>query len=172
MFEAGDYIVYGNNGVCRVEKVGTIELSDTPKDKMYYTLCPYYLKGRTIFTPVDNEKVIMRRILTKEEAIELIDDIKNIDLFWISDEKRREMEYKEALKKCDCREAVKIIKTIYLRKKSRIAEGKKLTTGDEKYFHMAEESLYGEMAISLGMNKDEVKEYVIERVGQLIEKKD
>ena len=59
--------------------------------------------------------------------------IATIDSLWIQDEKRRELEYKEAVKKSDCREFVKIIKAIYLRMQSRMAEGKKVTSGDEKY---------------------------------------
>lgn len=105
----------------------------------------------------------MRRILTKTEAMELIDGITKIDSLWIADEKTRELQYKEMFRKCDCRELVRIIKTIYARKQARLAEGKKVTTQDEKYFHMAEEALYGELAISLGMTKDEVKAFVIER---------
>ena len=46
----------------------------------------------------------------------------------------------------------------------RIAEGKKVTSSDSKYFHLAEESLYGELAISLDMEKEEVKDYVKEKV--------
>lgn len=172
MFGVGDYIVYGSNGVCKVEKIGNIDSPGISKDKIYYTLCPYYIKGSKIFTPADNQKVIMRSVLSKEEAINLIDDIKNIESLWSLDVKNREVEYKAALKKCDCRELIKIIKTIYLHKQSRLADGKKVTAGDEKYFHMAEESLYGELAIPLEMNKDDVKEYVIARVEQLMTTQD
>jgi len=49
-------------------------------------------------------------------------------------------------------------------------EGKKVTAVDEKYFHLAENSLYGELAIPLEMTKEEVKKYVVERVEQLQEK--
>ena len=47
---------------------------------------------------------------------------------------------------------------------ARIAEGKKVTSSDSKYFHIAEDSLYGELAISLGMEKEEVKDYIHERI--------
>ena len=44
--------------------------------------------------PVDNEKVVMRRILTKEEAEELAGQISEIDTVWIQEEKSREQMYK------------------------------------------------------------------------------
>ncbi len=164
MFEVGDYIIYGINGVCRVEAIGNLDVKGIPKDRMFYTLVPIYSKGSKLFTPTDNEKVIMRRVMNMEEAQALIDDIRNIETIWIADEKKREMIYKEALKKCDGREWVKIIKTVYLKKKLRISEGKKGIVSDEKYLRMAEDNLYGELAIPLGMDRAQVEQYITDRV--------
>lgn len=165
MFEVGDYIVYGNNGVCKVEAVGKLKAPGMPKDKLYYTLSPYNSKGSKIFTPVDNKRVVMRPIISKKEAIELIKDLKNIDLLVVSDENRIEEEYKEALRKCDCKELVKVIRTIANRKNSRLKEGKKITAGDEKYLQMAEEYLLEELSIPLEMDKEQVKELIVKEVG-------
>lgn len=166
MFKVGDYIVYGSVGVCKVEKVGSVEFSGIGKDRQYYTLLPVYTKGSTVFTPVDNKKVLMRPIISKEEAMELIHDIQNIELLWMDDDTRREAVYKEALQKQDCKELIKIIKTTYQRKQSKLAEGKKVPIGDEKYFKLAEDYLYGELAISFGMEKEQVKEFIIDNVTQ------
>ncbi len=164
MFKTGDCIVFGTRGVCQVVQVGYLNLDGIPKDKLYYTLTPYYSHGSTVFTPVDNQKVIMRPILTKREAEKLLDEMKDIETLWIGSEKLREFRYKDALRTCDCREIVKIIKTIHLRKRSRIAAGKKITFIDEKYFKIAEDSLYGELAVALNMSRETVKNYVIEHV--------
>lgn len=141
MYLVGEYIVYGTSGVCKVEAVGSMQMSGVNKDKLYYTLAPLYSK-------------------------ELIEQIPTIELLWVADEKRREDIYKTALRTCDCREWIKIIKTLYLRKISRIAEGKKVTVSDGKYLHMAEERLYEELALALDMDKDEVVEYITEHVEQ------
>ena len=81
MFEVGDMIIYGNNGVCRVETVGKVDSAILPKDREYYTLCPHYSKGSKIFSPVDNQKVIMRPVINKEEAMQLIDTIKDVVVY-------------------------------------------------------------------------------------------
>jgi len=167
MFEVGDYVIYGNNGVCMVEAVGTMNMSGISKDRLYYTLVPVYKHGSKVFTPIDNNKVIMRRIISKEEALELIDNINGIESLWVQEERRREQIYKEALKTCDCKELIKIIKTLYLRRQSRMADGKKVTAVDEKYLIIAEEHLYGELAIPLKMPKDKVEEYIADRVGSM-----
>lgn len=35
-----------------------------------------------------------------------------------------------------------------------------MTAVDAKYIHLAEESLYGELAVSLDMSRDEVEAYI------------
>ncbi|MFU0828124.1 MAG: Transcriptional regulator, CarD family [Lachnoclostridium sp.] len=164
MYQVGDLIVFGNKGVCKIDNIGTLESFDSKK--LYYTLIPYFSSGGKIYTPVDNDKVIMRPLISKEEALKLIEDIKNIDTIWITNEKRREHEYKEAIRKCDCRELVRIIKTIYLRKQSRLTRGKRVLSIDSKYYKIAEENFYGELSISLGMNIDEVKKCVLAKIKQ------
>lgn len=171
MFKSGDYVVYGSRGVCQVEGVGTLSTPGVTKGRIYYTLRPYYQNGTTIFTPADGNKVIMRPVTAREEAMELIEDMNQIETLWIGDEKKREQQYKEAMRQCSIREQVKIIKTIYERKQMRIAEGKKVTVVDEKYFHLAEDGLYGELAISLGLTRDEAKKHVVSRVTQIAEER-
>lgn len=165
VFQVGDLIVYGNTGVCRVEKIGRPDLAGVPEGVDYYTLSPYYSQNSKIFTPCDNEKVVMRPVISKKEARKLVREIPSIQLLIITDEKKREECYKETMRTCDCREFVSIIKTIYTRKQERLAEGKKVTASDEKYFSMAEDKLYGELAIALEMEKNKVKEYIKEKVG-------
>lgn len=164
MFEIGDYVIYGNEGVCKIENIGPMKLTGALRKKLYYTLVPLYTRDSKVYTPVDNEKIIMRSILTKDEAIELIDNIEDIDILWVPEEKNRETIFKEALKTCECKELIKIIKTLYLKKENRLAEGKKITASDEKYLHLAEDKLYEELAISLDMKKENMVDYIAARV--------
>ena len=73
MYEIGQLIVYGNEGVCRVEEIGTPKISGVDKHRDYYTLAPIYREGK-VFTPVDS-KVFMRPVISREEALALIDRI-------------------------------------------------------------------------------------------------
>lgn len=164
MYRVGEFVVYGVTGVCRVERVGEINLSESSKGKKYYTLVPVYAKGSKLFTPIDSKKVLIRHVLTKEEALSLIDEIPDIDEIWVEDIKKREIIYKETLRKCDCRECIRIIKTLYLRNEMRVQSGKKISGYDERYLHAAKEFLYGELAIALGIGKDQVEEFIIEKV--------
>ena len=162
MFQVGEYIVCDHNGVCQV--LAVTEMPELKKDVLYYQLEPVYSRGSRIFVPVDSNKLVMRRVFTEEEVETLLKEIPSIETIWISNEKKREEQYREVARKYDCREWVKIIKTIYLRKRNRKMEGKKITYIDEKYMKLAEENLYGEISIPLKISPDRVKRFIRDRI--------
>ena len=103
MFQKGELIIYGSKGVCEVTDISTITISGADRDKLYYILRPVHDKDGRIFTPVDGQKTVMRRILNREEAMELIESIPSVGHLWVADERLREMNYKQAVNSCDCR---------------------------------------------------------------------
>ncbi|MDE6386552.1 MAG: CarD family transcriptional regulator [Lachnospiraceae bacterium] len=160
MFEKNQLIMCGGHGVCRVVNITENPVDRRDKVRKYYVLEPLFEKASTIYTPVDNDKVIMRRIMTKEEAEELTKRVTEIDTVWVQEEKNREQMYKEAIRTYDCRSLVQIIKTLYLRKQNRLQEGKKVLSSDEQYLRKAEELLYSEMSVALSIPKEEVEAYI------------
>lgn len=164
MFEIGTCIICGQHGVCRVEAIGPLKLFESSKERDYYTLNPIYSKGGVIYVPADSDKIVMRKVISKVEAEQLIDEMDGMESLWIEHEKRRDDIFKKSLRTCDCREWVRIIKTLYARKQKRIAQGKKVTASDERYLKAAEDSLYGELAVALDMQKKEVEKYIISRI--------
>ena len=163
-FETGDYVVYGNTGICRVMGITTMDMAGIPKDKLYYVLRPDGQTEGKIFTPVENRKQIMRSVMTRTEAEELIECIPEIEVLDIKEDKLREEKYKECIKSCECKEMIRIIKTIYQRKRARVAQGKKVTATDERYLKMAEENLYSELSMLLGVPKNKMESYITERM--------
>lgn len=164
MYEKGQYIIYGIRGVCEVMDITTVDRPGGPKGKLYYVLRPYYHQDCKIVTPVDSDKTVVRALLTKEEAQALIDRIPDVEEMAVTEDKQREERYKEALKTCDCHVWVSMIKALYLRRKDRLEQGKKMTDLDERYFKTAEENLYSELALSLDMPREEVVDYITARV--------
>lgn len=166
MFTIGEFVIYENRGICKVENITELSLPGATRGQKYYELKPVYDESGKIYSAVDNDKVIMRQMLTKEQAKELIDDIPNIPEMWIGDEKQRELKYREAMHSCDCRQWVSIIKTLYLRRQNRLEQGKKTTNTDDRYFKKAEDNLHGELAMALGMEKGEMEEFIASRFYQ------
>lgn len=174
MFEKGEYISYGHSGICRVEDITHLDIPGVDRKKLYYVLVPLNIKGSRIYYPVDKEKVNARRLMTEAQAWALMDEIRDIEQVWVSNEKLREEIYKQAMYSGDYRQWVAIIKTLYLRKQERISQGKKMAAVDERYLKMAEDALYSELAFVMGKDKGEMEAFItghiekMEREGALL----
>lgn len=166
MFKKGEYVVSGNKGVCIVEDITPLNISGVDREREYYILKPVYMAGSTIYVPVDTADSSLRKVLSREEANQLIRGIPEIPLISISNDKLLEQEYRGCMKTNDCAEWIRIIKTIYQRKQKRIASGRKVTALDAKYYRLAEDNLYGELAISLQLPRGEVEDYIVREMGK------
>ena len=51
-----------------------------------------------------------------------------------------------------------------MRKQERLAQGKKTTAMDERYLRLAEENLYSELSLALGVPKEEMEAYITKRM--------
>ncbi len=157
MFAIGDLVVYGSNGICEVKDIAPVDIPGASSERMYYYLSPVGAKESRIYSPVDNVKVVMRHVISKEEALGIIDNIGEIPELEIVTDKLMEMKYKEVIASCDIRELIGMIKTIKKKQEKRHAEGKKITATDERYFKKAEEALVNELGISLSLDRDAVR---------------
>lgn len=164
MFEKGDYVICGNNGVCIVQDVTTLDISGVDKKRKYYLLKPVFQSGSTVYVPLDTAEKSMRRASSKEEADALIQSIPDIPLIPVANEKTLEQTYKAYIHEGSCESWVKLIKTIYLRKEKRIMKGCKVTALDSRYFKQAEDFLYGELSVALGISRDEVRNYIADTI--------
>lgn len=164
MLKKGEFVVYGSRGVCEVLDITTLNMDGIKKDRLYYILRPYYESESKIFTPVEGNKTAMRKAISKEAAAELVDSISEIDEMSVGGHDQREDCYKEALKSGDCQKLIAIIKMLYMRKKQRVSEGKKILTLDDKYLKMAEQILYSELSVVLGIPKEEMLDYILQKV--------
>lgn len=161
MFQENDYVMYGSVGVCQVEKVDCPEFAQKEK-KQYYFLKPLYSVCDSIFVPVDNGAK-MRKILTRQEANELIAQMPQMDADWVDG---TEEKYKQAIQSFDCYELAKMTKCLYQKINERKKEGKKPLQADEKYINMAEEYLFGELSVALGIPMETVGTYIAQKVRQ------
>lgn len=160
MFNKGEYIVYGSKGICLICDVTTLSMDGIDKERLYYMLTPQDKKLSTVYVPVDSNKTVSRRVMTKEEAEQLVSDISSIEEIWLDNDKLREAKYKECINSCESREWVRIIKTLETRMQNRIKQGKKVTATDERFLKTAENYLFTELSIALSISKDEVREYI------------
>lgn len=164
MYTKGEFVVKANTGVCVVEDITTRKLTEESDEREYYCLAPIADSRAKVFVPVDSDKSNLRKAMDKDEAIALIHDIPNIRSTWISSDKLREQEYKNAMRSNNPVALVSIIKNLYLRNRERLAHGKKVTAVDDRYFKMAENALYSEIAHALEKNKDDMRQLIIDSI--------
>ena len=165
-YEIGDFVSKPVTGICKVEDILYLNLQDKKDNKWYYLMKPIEDEKEKIYVPVSNSDSRLRLCLTKEEAWNLIKRIPEIPTAWTDNEKMREQNYKDAVKANDPEALVAIIKMIYQRKQKRLAEGKKCTATDAKYFQMAENLLYMELGVALEKPKQEICKTIIDYIDQ------
>ena len=167
MYSVGDYISYGNSGVCEVMGTEVMDSSiGTAVGRICYILRPLHDQSCKIMTPVDNQKVIMRKLISKEETRQLLDDIPEIETLPEQSARQQEIAYQKALHSGDCREWICLIKTLNERITTRKRKGKKVTATDDRYYKAASEKLIEEFSVVLGIDKGETKELLINAFGQ------
>lgn len=161
MYNKGDYIIYGINGVCRIQDY--MESESFGEKKTCYILRPLDQDGSKIFTPVDNQKVFMRPLISREEAAKLIEGIPQYDDMIFHERKDQEQEYKKILQKYDCTVYLRFIKALYRRRESRESKGKKITAMDEKYLTLAKRILLGELSVVLNLTVNDIDRLLAEK---------
>lgn len=163
MFKVGDHVVKSNTGICRIEDIVFLDMRGDG-EKQYYVLLPVDDARAKLFVNVEADRTKVRPVMTKDDAKAFIDKIENIKAVWIANDKLREQKYKEAFRSNEPEALVGVIKNLYLRGRARLAEGKKIAATDEKYFKMAEQALYSELAFSLEIKKDEIEALITETI--------
>ena len=167
MFQAGDLLVYGTTGVCRVLSIDRRQerVNGTRQDRLYYQLKPVY-QGGLIFTPVDNDKVSMRPVISRQEAEALIDTIPSLRpaSFRAATTQALTQQYQASLRQSDCRGLVELIMSIHAKRRQMETQNRRLGMVDERYLKQAEQLLFGELAAALEIPYEAVQPYITDRI--------
>lgn len=158
MYEIGEKIIYGENGVCTVEKIAPLEGGDA---KLYYYLSPLIGSG-TYFAPVDS-KAFMRPVMSREAAEAFIDSIPGIKPAVCTDNRFNHVDafYKELFKQHTCEALVSIVKGL----NDRMSQRKTRSSRAEAIMKRARDMLHGELATALDMEVVEIEKYISVRLG-------
>ncbi|NLD19199.1 MAG: hypothetical protein GX663_02995 [Clostridiales bacterium] len=161
-FKKGTNVVYGTNGICIIEDIKPMRFVAGQKESLYYILKPCSSISSTVFVPADNEVLVskMREPLSKKEIDELLLGIRDKDFEWNSDRRFRNDMYHDILSKGVDRDLILMIRCIYLKKQELQEEGKKLPTTDNNTLKAAEKLLEEEFTYVLGVDSEEMKEYI------------
>ena len=165
MFKKDDIVMYASQGVCKITDIVTQEVCNESSE--YYVLQPVYSNTARVYVPVSNENLTnkMRRVISKEELNEMIDNIPEVASEWIENEHIRKEHYKEIISGSDRASLICMIRELYLHREALAKQGKKLHASDERFFKEAEKILYEEFALVLNIDTKEVLTYIKNRLG-------
>lgn len=176
MFALGDTVVYRHH-VCKIADIREAYF----EGKDYFELHTLFEKSLKLYVAIaDAQPPAMRPVMTEQQALALVDSIPGIESIDESvlhasgttlslAERQVKEEYERRLKSCEPEGLVAVIKSAYTRTQERETSGKRTTAVDKKYFELAESLLCDELAVALGMSRDETPAFLVERVSAQVE---
>jgi CarD family transcriptional regulator len=159
MFSVGDKVIYGSNLLCSFDGIQDKEFDH--KTLRYYVIKPIFERGSTIYVPFESDDIDKKihRLLSVGEINAVLTANQEEDTIWIENEKEREERYRRILTENDRIIALKLLKTLCLRK----ALGKKLNVSDERILKDAQKTLFDELAYVLNVKRERVLPFILEQ---------
>lgn len=164
MFNIGDKIVYGSEGVFSIyEYTGSpIDKSD---ERVFYVLIPVHgSENNKIVAPCEGGTVSMRAVMTKDEALALVDRIPEIEEVKVEQERCRREAYRSVMSRGRGEDCVSIIKTVRRRREEFMAQKRRLSETDTDFEGRAKKCLWGELSVALDIPYAEVGAIIEERL--------
>jgi CarD family transcriptional regulator len=164
MYRVGDWIMYGNVGACRVVEITTVNSAWIGVDELCYVLEPLS-QNYTISTPVSNRKVFTRPIISKLEAERLVDGIPAHQARAYYSDKVQELthHYRAQLTTHDCSDLMELTMSLYAKKQRHGEDKGRFGSIDQTFMERAEDLLFGELSVALGIPRTDVPGYIASR---------
>lgn len=162
MFHVHDYIFYGSAGVHEITDIGTPDFAEA--DEKYYVLHPIFGSGTT-YLPVTATGI--RPVISKDEALQLIDSLPTMPADDCNYKIRsvQEQESRKYFQSHQCSELLRLVKSLHVKQLAAQRSGRRFGQVDDRYLHRAEDLVFGEFAVALGIPKDDVKTFIDNRLG-------
>lgn len=162
MFQVGDTINYGTSGVCTVVEQKRVSLGGQLRD--CYVLKPVYDRSMTICVPCQSQVLLdrMRPLMTKDELLALLHEPRAEH---DADPDARKQQYQAALQSGDRHDLLRMVRDIYTERQRRRATGKRLSGYEDNALREAENILHTEFAYTMGIDPNEVPDFIAEELG-------
>ena len=164
MYQAGDRVLYGIHGICRV--TAEEERIVDRKRVTYLALEPEDQPGARYLVPTHNTAAMakLRAMLTKEELEALLQSEEVRQNGWVTDENQRKQLYRELINGGDRGRLMQMVCTLYRHKAAQQAAGRKVHQCDDNFLRDAEKLLCSEAATVLEMDYDQARAYLREQL--------
>ena len=156
MYQIGEYVVYRQLYVCKIENVETPTFERNAK-KLYYKISPVFdnKNNTTVYVPTDAAECL-RKVASKEDVESALKTLPTLKVVVATFKKPQQLAayYQEALLTGDIKRYLSIIKEIVLKERT---NPKKLSEIDSRFKNRAERIIYEELAVVLRRTPETVK---------------
>lgn len=162
--KAGEFVMYPNGGVCRIDGIETRDFSGGQKS--YYVMHPLSNPMSKIFVPTDSESLtaLMTPLIDRGGIDSVIRSAETSAHHWIPDRKMRAERFTELLRGGERSDLLWLIKTLSRHKAEVTKQKKRLYATDERVLTSATKLITEEFSFVLGIEEDEVIPYIKGRV--------
>lgn len=166
MFHIGSIVMHPSAGVCTIEDIREEKLTD--KKRTYYIMHPVAENNRqtTIYVPVDTDKVRLRKLMSKDEIITIIQHSTTENIEWIDNTNLRKAAYSEILRSDNTSRIIALITTLHTKRDRVLEAGKKFPAADERLMHEAEKKIHQEFSQSLSIQEEEVPKFITAQLSE------
>lgn len=163
MFKVNDSVIH-----CR-EGLSTIVSMSNMNGKDYFLVSVNRNSGETIYVPVDTASSIIRPLMDKKAADELLLYIKKIKKEFNTNTKQRRDAYKKMLSSGSVKEIAYLYRQLYFYEKIGGENNTEIKLGpvDIDMLSYAQNMLMDELALSYNVKREEVKDFVEKRISKL-----
>lgn len=164
MYQIGEHVVYGVQGVCRV--LGTEKQLVNRKRVEYLVLEPINRGESKFYLPLQNQAAMekLQPLLSKEELELLLKSDEIRSNCWIQVENLRKQHYRELMASGDRIALLQMLHTLYRYKAELEETGKKFHQCDDNFLRDAEKLLCGEIGLVMGLEPIPAREYLREHL--------
>ncbi len=162
MYNIGDKVLYGGEGVCRISGIEDKRIAGQVIS--YYVLCRVDGVNSVFFVPVKSRAAEekMRKVISAGEIKKIVSEAKPVKL--CDTERERKELYKSAVCSADRPLLASLIKSVCAEKEALERLGKKLHKTEEYFLSDAQKMLYSELSSVMNINKDDVLPFVLGKV--------
>ena len=160
MYMAGDRVLYGSHGVCRVTALEQRKIDR--KELTYLALEPEGQPGSSYLVPTHNPTAMAKLcpILNRQELEDLLSSEQVRQGPWEPDGNVRKNLYRELISSGDRIRLLQTVYGLYRHRQARTAEGKKFHQSDDGFLRDAEKLLCSEISYVMEMPFDEARNYL------------
>ncbi len=160
MFQQGQQIIYGGNGVCRIEEIAMRENALLGEQQQVYVI--RLSSGLTAYVPVESS-VFMRALITPEKARQVMNDFPTIEVreFPCTNSKALADQYRTVISRHDPYEMLSLYKSLRNKIRQAADAGKKPGAMDERFAAAAIEQVTEELAAVLLRTAQEIQEQLL-----------